>query len=472
MTFAHSKSSTFVTIALLSILTIGCAHKYSPAYNGAPNVELGANSTAQNGTQIALSNWWQNLNDPTLTSYIENALRNNHDIAQSMARISEARYMLNSYTASARPSGNIGASVSGQRMTENGAIPVARFPGFDRDQMVFQTGFDASWEIDVFNGIKHYLAAQSARIEVSEEERNAVQIAVAAEVGRAYFELQGAQRELTAEQNYIASLNQTLTLLQNRNRAGDISNRDLDEALARKASYEVKLPAIEARIRAANIALHVIQGMPPSAEIMAVKADAPLLLNFPIGARSEILARRPDIRIAERRLAVRTNETAVQMVEKYPRFVISARLGWEATEPLKIFDTSSQAINIAPGIRWNILNGGRIEANIHAAEARQTQALEAYSQTIIAALGDSERAFSDYHGALETIAARGHAIATQQNLLVYAERRLAAGDIAQLEVLELRRAILDLQIQDVRNKAQAAVSQIALFKALGGGWVE
>ncbi|KAF0183514.1 MAG: efflux transporter outer membrane factor lipoprotein NodT family [Hyphomonadaceae bacterium] len=472
MTFSKSKSSTILAITILSILTIGCAHKYSPAYNGAPNVALGQDRASQIGAPIALSNWWQNLNDETLTHYIEVALRNNHDIAQSMARITEARQVLGSYQASARPSGNLGASASAQRMTENGAMPVARLPGFDRDQLVFQTGFDASWEIDVFNGVKHYLAAQTARIEVSEEEKNAVQIVVAAEVGRAYFELQGAQRELEYEKDYIESLNQTVDLLQSRNRAGDISQRDITEVMARKAAYETKLPAIEARIRAANIALQVIQGIPPSAQILSVKTDEPLLLRFPIGARSELLQRRPDIRIAERRLAVRTNETAVQMVEKYPRFVISARLGWEATEPLKIFDTSSQAINIAPGIRWNILNGGRIEANIHAAEARQTQALEAYSQTIIAALGDSERAFSDYHGSLETIASRAQAIEIQQNLIAYGEQRLAAGDISWLELLEMGRAVMDLQIQDVRNKTQAATLQIALFKALGGGWSE
>jgi len=463
---------TFIACALISILTSGCAHKYTPAYESAPNIPLGQDRANQNGISIALSKWWQSLNDEQLTSYIENAIRNNHDIALSMARIDEARQTLNSFTASARPSGNLGASASAQRVSENGANPVAKIPGFNRDQLVFQTGFDASWEIDVFNGVKHYLAAQSARIDVSEEERNAVQIAVAAETARAYFELQGAQRELRAEQSYIASLAHSIAILQSRYQAGDISKRDVDEAIARSASYEIRLPAIEARIRAANIALQIIQGIAPSERILPAKIQPPLLLNVPIGARSELLERRPDIRIAERRLAVRTNETAVQMVEKYPRFVISARFGWEATEPLKILDASSQAANIAPGIRWNILNGGRIEANIHAAEARQTQALESYSQTVIAALGDSERAFSDYRGVLDTIQSRAIAINAQQSALEHAQRRLAAGDISKLEQLEAARLVLELQTQEVRGQTQAAISQIALFKALGGGWGE
>lgn len=463
----NSKAKILAMSCLAAFALVGCAG-FNSAYKGAPQIDLGQ---SQNTTsQIELSKWWQNLNDPILNQYIESALANNHDLAASFARIEEARFTLQSSGAALRPSGTLGGGASGQRLSENGIMPLSKIPGFDRDQVLFQTGFDASWELDVFGGVRHYLEAQSDRVQITQEETNGIKITIAAEVGRAYFELQGANRELQSERAYILSLDRSIIMLRERIAAGDLSNRDLEDFLARRQNYATRIPAIEARIRAANIALQVLQGRAPNDAIVNFNQNAPLLLNFPIGARSEILTRRPDIRAAERRLASATSLTAVQNIEKYPRFMIGAHAGWESTDLSKIFDASSQVVSLSPMIKWNIFDNGRIEANIHAAEQRQKQALESYSQSVISALGDASRAFSDYQASLQTIDARKTVFASQRNLVAHANLRFAAGDVSQFEILEAERGLIDLQTQEIKNQTQAAISQIGLFKALGGGW--
>ncbi|KZC40728.1 RND transporter [Rhodanobacter sp. FW510-R12] len=460
-------------VALGTLLLGACAA--GPDYREPPKVDTGSGWTQPDTAAqapAALSTWWTSLGDPTLERLVAAALSDNLDVRQAQARIAEERALRDRAAGGYAPSVGVSGSVTRRRQSKNGPLPIGSIPGLARDQTIHDAGFDAGWEIDLFGGTRRAVQGAEASMQATQEDAAGVRISVAAEVARSYLSLRGAQRELAAREASVQALAQTADLVGKRFDAGDAAQADVDAAQARLDAAAAGLPAIQARLRAAALGLGVLLGAPPERELALLDTTAAeiTLAPIPVGQRADILRRRPDVRAAERRLAARNADIGVATAELFPKLSIGASGGFQALDASQLFDSASQRFSIVPLISWRVFDGGRVRAEIRASEAREQQAAFAYEKAVLAALGDAERALSDYQLDLDAVRRQQAALDAARRSYVHAQTRYAAGDIALTELLAEERVLRDAEDGYVRTHTAAAIDLVALFKALGGGW--
>ncbi|EQB19653.1 TolC family protein, partial [Sphingobium lactosutens] len=270
--------------------------------------------------------------------------------------IDEARALRDRAAGRQLPTVSAGASVNQRRQSENGPLPVGSIPGLDASQTIYDAGFDAAWELDLFGANRRALEGANARLQASEAEAQGVRMRIAAEVARAWFEATGAREELRAQRATVATLHQTLELMRGRAALGDVAGADVDATHERWAAANALLPGIEARQRAAVLGLGVLLGSPPERELKLLDATASSLIlpALPVGERADILRRRPDVLAAERRLAASTADIGVATTELFPKLSIAAGGGFQALSTGDWFDTSSTRYSILPLISWRL----------------------------------------------------------------------------------------------------------------------
>lgn len=446
-----------------------------PDYHTPPSVDTGSGWTltaAGSSAPADLTRWWSTLGDPELERMVDTALAQNLDIRQASARIDEARALRDRAAGQQLPAVSAGASVNRRRQSENGPLPVGSIPGLDASQTIYDAGFDAAWELDLFGANRRALEGASARLQATEAEAQGVRMRIVAEVARTWFEATGAREELLVQQATVATLQQTLSLMRSRAALGDVSRVDVDAAHERWAAANAMLPGIEARQRGAVLGLGVLLGAPPERELKLLDTAAParVLPALPVGELADILRRRPDVLAAERRLAASTADIGVATAELFPKLSIGAGGGFQALNPGDWFDSSSTRFSIVPLISWRLFDGGRVRAEIRAREASQRQTALGYEQAVLAALGDAERALGDYNADLDTLTRRQAALDASRRSFGYAEARFAAGDITRIELLAAQRLLHEAETVNLRAQTAAAVQLVALYKAIGGGW--
>ena len=452
-------------LALLLAALSGCS--VGPDYDKPPEVRLGEGwtlATPGGNADPALSVWWTSLGDPTLARLVDQALAQNLDVRQAISRIAEARAQVSATSARALPTLTGGAVVAPVHQGINGPLPSQG----SRDSTVYAFGFDASWELDLFGSVRRSVESAGARLEATREDAAAVRISVAAEVARKYLSLRGAQLELVARRASIDTLRRTSDTARRRLAQGDAAKAvqsRLDAALA-------GLPSIESRVRGAALALGTLLGGLPEAELALLESGGSMIVfvALPVGQRAELLRRRPDIRAAERRLAASTSDIGVATAELFPKLSITALGGFTALAPNNLFLGDSLSGVVAPLISWRVLDGGRVRAEISAAQARQETAALAYESSVVNALGDAERALSQYHFAQEALVLQRKAVESIERDFSNAQRRYAAGDIGLVEMLDVERQLRDGQEGLARAQANAAIDLVSLYKSLGGGW--
>ncbi len=474
-TGTHFSPGRLRPLALLlgSTLLTACA-TVGPDYHAPPPVASAGDWTqpADAAAPQDLAHWWSTLGDPVLERLIETALVRNLDLRLAVARIDEARALRDRVSGERAPVVSAGASVTRRRQSENGPLPVGTIPGLDATQTIYDAGFDAAWEADLFGAKYRALEGADARLQASEIDAQGVRMRIAAEVARAWFTATGAADELRTQQAMLETLQQTVDLVRKRADLGDASLADVETARAQWAAADAALPEIRARRRAAVLSLGVLLGSPPEQErALLDTASPPLELRaLPVGERAEVLRRRPDVLAAERQLAARTADIGVATAELFPKLTIGAGGGLQALSTGDWFDASSTRFSLMPLISWRLFDGGRVRAEIRAREAGAQQAAIAYEQAVLAALGDAERALSDYRSGLDTLQRRQTAVAATRRSHVHAKARFAAGDIALVELLAAERLLLEAETASARARTTAAVQLAALYKALGGGW--
>lgn len=462
-----------VVLLLGGALLTACA--VGPEYRAPPPVDTGdgwSQSIATAAAPMDLAHWWSTLGDPVLERLVETALAENLDLRQAVARIDEARALRDRVAGDQAPTVTAGASINRRRQSENGPLPIGSIPGLDATQTIYDTGFDAAWELDLFGANRRALEGASAKLQATEAEAQGVRMRIVAEVARAWFNTVGAGNELRTQRARVATLQQTLDLTRQRAALGDSATADVDAAYAQWAAADAALPDIQARQHTAVLSLGVLLGAPPERELALIDAapTALILPTLPVGERADVLRRRPDVLAAERRLAASTADIGVATAELFPKLSIGVGGGFQALSTGDWFDSSSGRFSILPLISWRLFDGGRVRAEIRAREAAERQAALAYEQAVLAALEDAERTLSDYRAGLDTLARRGGALDASRRSHGHAMARFAAGDIARVELLAAERLLHEAETSAVRAHTTASVQLVALYKALGGGW--
>lgn len=473
----HSTTNPVVrfprTIALL-LACVPAACTVGPHGREAPDVDLGSDWIAADAERDApvLDRWWQALGDPLLDQLVQDTLDQNLDLRQAQERIAEARALRDRAAGGRRPTATAQGGVTRREQSLNGPLPIGSIPGVSREQTIYDAGFDARWELDLFGATQHTIDSAAARLQAAEYRAQGARIRIVAETVRSYLSLRGAQQAL-AVQEAAASVQESLRDTQARRMAAGVSPRaELDQAQAALDAARAELPALQAQQRNAMLQLSLLLGRPPEAALPYEQQAAPpvALQSMPVGQRAELLRRRPDVRAAERQLAASTADIGVATAELFPKLSIGAGGGFQSLASGQWLDAGSRYASITPLIAWRVFDGGRIRAEIRAAEARERQAALAYEQAVLAALGDAEQGLSNYQLGLSALQRREAALAAAQRGFRHASHRYDAGDIDRAELLNSALSLHQAEFAQARSHTEAALRWVALCKALGGGW--
>ncbi len=444
----------------------GCA--VGPDYRTpAANAPAGWDAAAPMGT-IALERWWLALGDNQLDQVVHDALAANHDLRIATVRVREARAALGLAVSAALPQVDAAGSIDRSRASEY------RSQGFgDTYQTLYRAGFDAGWEIDLFGGTRRGIEAAFADLQAQGAALRDVQVSIVAEVVVAWLDLSAANERLELARATVATQQQTQELAAARYAAGLVNSADLAEAEAQIAQAQAQIPALEAAKAQALVRLGVLTGR--RIDAMRAAVTAPSRIPQPqdvlaLGLPSDLVARRPDVQVAERNLAAATARIGQATGEWFPKFSLTGSFGYEATSGGDFTSSANQFWSIGPSVRWPILSGGRIRANIKAADARTEQAALRYEQVLLIAFGEVESSLVALAREQERLRSLDTALAAQGRALAVAQERFTRGLDSYEGVLRAQRLQIDLQDRVVLSRRAVGQDLASLAKALGGGW--
>ena len=459
------------------LLVAGCA--VGPDYV-APDMAARLPAQFDNGGPYARAarvpdRWWTALADPALDQLVADALARNQDMAVADANIRQARAALG-IAAGAQGVQAEATSRAGRDRVSRNSEELANLPAAEHARTMFdnfRVGFDASWELDLFGHAARGVEAAKARLDGVEAQSQDVALRVAAEVARDVVDaraLRARTDNAAAQQRDAESL---LRLARLQEAAGAVSPGEVVRAESAAHAAAAAAPPLEAARRGVLAALGVLVDR-PAGEIDALLArSAPLAAapsaSLPIGLPTDLLNRRPDIRVAERQLAAATADVGVAVADRYPRLSLVGSGGWNSLTLGTLGDAASRTWSFGPQLALPLMAGGRLRAQVQSREAQRDAALASYRRTVLAALADAETALARYQGERQRVAELEAARVGQAHEADLADRRYQFGETSQVEAIQARRQLADLD--ELRLASQQALSGdlIALFKALGGG---
>jgi NodT family efflux transporter outer membrane factor (OMF) lipoprotein len=455
--------------SILLLLAFGCA--VGPSYQRPDIATPKAFSEGNTAGPTSFEQWWTGFHDPILESLVVRAVDGNLDLKISAARIREARAARGIAIAAALPqiSASGGYSRSKQLVARVDGVALAEGSS---PRNVFEAGFDASWEIDVFGGVRRDAEAALAQVEAAEEAREDLLVTLVADVARNYIELRGAERQIDILDETVESQKDSLALAQARFDSGLGAELDVSRAEGLLAATVAQRPVLEVLRRESALRIGVLLGRDP--EAVLAELDAPGTLppappEVPQVLPSELLSRRPDLRRSERELAAATARIGVAKADLFPRFNILGTFG-RSSNNISSLNASSQFWSGGLFFQWPIFAGGRIRANIRMQEARQEQALLRYQQAVLIALEEVENALSAHGRELSRQESLRTSVAANRRALELATERYTGGLENFLSVLDAQRSVYAAEDQLVQSERNVAVTLIAVYKALGGGW--
>lgn len=470
------RSSLAPALAGLALLLAGCravGPDYVAPEPSAPARFVEAPGQASQAPFIDEA-WWKNFQDTTLNDLIAQALKSAPDLAEAQARVREARALQRIAGAGRYPTADATGEYARNLGSDNvptGVRPGGLGPGVHSN--LWQAGFDASWEIDIFGGIRRSIEAADANFQAVVEDRADVTLTLIAEVARDYIELRGAQRRIEVARKDLAIERDLQALTQSLLAAGLAPHQDLLRARAQVSDIEAAIPEFETDERAAAYRIAALIGRPfaeLAAELSAPRPIPQAVSEVPVGLPSELLERRPDVRAAERRIAAANARIGIAQADLYPHFSLTAVTGLESLYFSSFSSASSGYYQIGPGISWRIFDAGRIRFQVRAESARTDAAAAAYQRSVLNAFRDVETALISYANVKirrNNLAAESaaDAQATEIARLLY-ER----GIESFLPVLDAERSLYAADDQLAQSERDSALALIALYKSLGGGW--
>jgi NodT family efflux transporter outer membrane factor (OMF) lipoprotein len=419
-------------------------------------------------TTIALSAAWGVLGDTTLTRLINEAAGANLDIRAAEARVRGARSARTEVALDLAPTVTFAGGYTRQRLS-SAAFPIGS--GAFPDQDIWDGGFDASWEIDLFGRVRRNVQAQGAFVAVTREDLRDIQVSLTAELARAYFDLRGAQEQLSVAQRNAQNQRRTLEVTQQRLDAGRGTAFDTERARAQLSFTLASIPVLESRVAQAQYQIGVLVGRTPAAVAgeLATAASLPELPSVgTLATPDSVILRRPDVAAAERRLAVERALVGAAKADYLPRLSLGGTAGYSATAFNSLGDGGTFRYAVGPVISWPALNLGRVKARVDVSRAREVEAQAQYNQTVLRALQEVETSLVRYRTSRARVERIQDAAAASERAAELARARFSGGVADFLQVLDAERTQLEAQDQLAQGRTEAATAYAALYKALGG----
>ncbi|MBE0541419.1 MAG: efflux transporter outer membrane subunit [Verrucomicrobia bacterium] len=459
-----------VLIPILGAVLTGCAvgPNYQPPTTATP-ATFGRAATNQFAPANPEAHWWAMFADPTLNELIARAAKKNHDVKIAEAHLNEARALRRGALWAFAPQGG----VSGRFQRRQLALPEvagANLPS--RLGNTWSTGFDATWEIDLFGRLRRSAEAASAEVGVTGAQLRDVQVALLAEVAANYFGLQGARDTVGLLRQQRELLERSLNTTQLRVAAGRGSALDTARAQALLKETEAAVPLAEREEAQHLHRLAVLLGEQPGTFSLAFgpRETVQPARQIAIGTPAELLRRRPDVSAAERQLAAATARLGVRTAEMFPEVSVSGFIRLIGSEGVSLGSAASQAWGVAPTATWHVLSLGRLNAVRNASRFQVNAAVDHYEQTVLRALEDMENSLLRYRTADERLRLLGERQSAADRAHRIAQDQYQAGAISSLEATDAERTALAAARETTVAATEHRLAVVAVYKALGGGW--
>ena len=459
-------------LSVAAMMLGGCALLPSPVGQDyqAPELALPAHwsVTLPGGgeqTDRNLAGWWRQFGDFQLGQLIDEALAGSLDLRLAQARLRQARASREQAAGGLFPilTASTGASRSKNATAINPQPP----------RTVYDAGFDASWEIDIFGGARRGIEAATADQAASEARLNHTRVSLVAEVALNYVELRSYQRRIAIARDNLASQGDTLQITGWRYQAGLATSADVEQARASREQTRAGIPDLEVAQAAAENRLAVLLGHAPGRlhERLAKPVPLPALPDsVATGIPAGILRQRPDLVAAERTLAAETARAGQKLAQRFPSLNLGASFGWQAYGYSALGGAGTLMRTVSGSLAATLFDGGKLRSAVEIQNAVQEQALIGYRSSVLAALEEVENALTAYAAGRERVAARQAAAGAARNAAQLSRNLYQSGLADFQKVLETERTRLSAEDSLATAEAAMRTNLIKLYKALGGGW--
>ncbi|MCF8709395.1 efflux transporter outer membrane subunit [Rhizorhapis sp. SPR117] len=412
--------------------------------------------------------WWRLFDDAVLDRLVEKALVHNSDVRIAAANLQQARALLSEAGAARLPTSDASA-----RATESRSSAYSSSSGTNVRTDYYSVGFDASYEVDLFGRVHRSVEAARGDVGAAAAGLDAAQVSVAAETARTYAVACGFAAQAKTARQTVELQQKTLDLTQRMFAGGRGTRRDVDQASVLVEQARAQIATFEAERRAAIYALAVLTGDPPAmADRQAAACDTPPSVEqtIPVGDGQALLARRPDVRQAERQLAADTARIGVATAALYPSINLLGSVALGAPDVGKLGTSDSLSWSAGPLISFNFPFNGAARAKVRQSKAVAAGSLAAFDKAVLTALGETEQALARLAGAMDREAALGRALSASNSAASISERRFQNGADSFLQLLDAQRSRATARSALAEAQTARAQAQVSLFKALGGGW--
>lgn len=466
-----------VTLAILQFSGYSFAEKKDLITTNVPAQYAGASTSGVTQDVSSLAEWWNNFQDSELQSLIKRAITTNLDVRIARAKLRESRATLrNTQTSNQIPTVNIESSYNNSKTSQqNPQIP--KLSGtttlIPTTYGIYQAYFDASYELDIFGGVRNQVKAARADAAASEDDLRNTLVSMLAEVARDYVQLREYQEQLRVAKQNETSQQDTLKITQVRNKAGLVSDLDVANAAASVAATQSSIPSLESKIAQQIHAISVLLGENPAGLDAELSPNATLPKHvgaIPVGLRSELLRRRPDIRKAERNVEAAAARVGVQTSKLFPSISLTAEYGGQSGTIGSLVNAAARFYSVGPTVQWGLLNYPTLRSNISVYKAKRDQQVLTYQKTVLTAFQDVEDALVAYDKEQARQNILEAEVAQRQQAASLALVKYTRGLSNFLDVLDAQRSLYNAQDSLVQSKATVQTNLIAVYKALGGGW--
>jgi NodT family efflux transporter outer membrane factor (OMF) lipoprotein len=426
--------------------------------------------------------WWQAFHDVTLTSLVQRLADANLDVQTATVRLAESRFQRGAVASAQLPSLNGSARYQRENLSDVSAkgnlidgllgAPNSTISSAKPTDL-FTSGFDASWELDLWGHVRRQVEAADAQVQSSEEQRRDALLSSLAETARDYIQLRGTQTLIRIANDNLKIERDILQLTQTRQQKGLTTSLDVENAAAQVEAVRAQLPSLEQQEAQQINALSFLLDLPPDAlrgELATGKQVVPRPARVPIGIPSDLARRRPDIRAAEAQLHAATANIGVAVAEFYPSIQLNGSVGFDALKVASQLTASAIPTSFGPSISIPIFEGGRLKATLQLRKAQQVEAAIAYHRTVLEAWHEVVNALVAYRTERQRSARLAKQVEHLRQALSLARDRYNDGVTEFTTVLDTARTLLQAEQDHAQSTINISISLVQLYKALGGGW--
>ena len=466
--FPFNLRSTFL-FPLIALALSGCM--VGPDYQK-PEVDTPAEWRYQvtDAADTVNTAWWKQFDDPVLDDLIEEALNNNKDVRIAAARVEEFAARVDITRSGLFP--QFGYSGAGERSkTSLDAVGTASTAGLSRTNNLYSAGLGVGWELDLWGKVRRATEAARADLLAQEESRNAIILSLVTTVANSYIGLRALDMQLEISRRTLASRKDSLDLFELQFKGGVISALEVAQVRSQYEQAAVRVPVAEREIVVLENAISVLLGKNPGNIKRGKSIDDLVMPKIPEGLPSELLERRPDIRLSEQNLVAANAQIGVAKAQYFPSISLTGLFGYASLAMSDLFTSPANLWNAGGAAVGPIFSGGQLSGQLRASEAVQKQVLIGYLQTVQNAFREVDDALISYQKRQEELAAQGRQVDALKDYARLARLNYDEGQVSFIEVLDAERQLFDTELIETRSRNDAYASIVTMYKVIGGGWV-